>query len=87
MNTDKQIEYMSKLLDQINPVLSDPDSDNFIGIEELSKDDNLTDFFHVIATRLPQLIYAKLTGEEVDPLAFNAIATRLIFQDNQLKHG
>ncbi|WP_417366831.1 hypothetical protein [Flavobacterium beibuense] len=84
MNTEKQIQYMSKVLSALN-TLFDKESENYIGLEELQEGENMNDFFHIIATRAPQHIYTKFTGQEVDPLELNHIATRLIFQDRDSK--
>lgn len=80
MNTKKQIEYHVKIRSALQ-TLFDEDSEHYINPSELGEEDNATDFFHCLATRVPQYMYAKLTGNEVDPLEFNHIANRLILQD------
>lgn len=82
VNKENQIQYMAKITNALNSIF-DKDSENYIDIEKVNKDGNLNDFFHVLGTRAPQFVFARITGQEPDPLEFNHICNRLIFQDKQ----
>jgi hypothetical protein len=78
---EKLLQYQMKILTQIDPILNDEDCESFIGIEELSVDDNMTLFVHALATLVPSYVYAKFTGDtDTDNLGFNHIANRLCYQ-------
>lgn len=78
MSKERQIQYYTKIAGALNDVFN-KDSENFIDV--FADDFDANDFLHVLATRVPQMVLLKLTGEETDPLAFNHICNRLIFQD------
>ena len=77
---EKHIEYAATLLSAVNEVLSNPDSENYIGIEELQDEDNATAFLHALMNMVPTHVYNQLTNGDDDLLGVNAIAVRLIFQ-------
>jgi len=76
---ERQIQYYAKLLDAIQSVF-DEESENYIGLEELSQGDNLTEFIHVLSNSVPNAVYQKVTGVELSNLDFNHIANKLCFQ-------
>jgi hypothetical protein len=82
MDKDRQLQFHVKIAGALND-LFDKESENYLWIEELQKEGALNDFFHCLATRTPQHVYAKITGKEVDPLEFNHLANRLILMDAQ----
>ena len=75
---DKQLQYYAKIAGALNE-LFDKESEFYIDVTAENFDGN--SFFHVLATRVPQMVMAKLTGQEMDPLAFNHAMCRLVFQD------
>lgn len=78
MNQEKQLQYYAKVNSALS-TLFEKENENFIDVfdEEFSANE----FFHVLATRVPQRIMAKLTGHEYDPLEFNHVCNKLIVQD------
>ena len=80
MSKEKQIQYYAKITGALGDVFNE-DSEYFIDV--YADDFNANDFLHVLATRVPQMIFLKLTGKETDPLEFNHICNRLIFQDKK----
>jgi hypothetical protein len=54
-------------------------------IEELNNEDNLKAFIHALATVMPNTLTDKLINEQYDNLGFNQMATRLIFEFDNLK--
>jgi len=81
---DIQIQMMVKITSAIKTCF-DKDSENFIDINEIEKNGNLNDLFHVLGTRAPQYIFCLITGQNPDPLEFNHICNKLIFQDKIIK--
>ncbi|WP_269222038.1 hypothetical protein [Flavobacterium sp. IMCC34518] len=77
-----QIQLQVKILSAIQTCF-DKDSENYIDINQIEKDGNLNDLFHVLGTRVPQHIFSKITGQKPDPLEFNHICNKLIFQDRE----
>jgi hypothetical protein len=77
-----QIQLQVKILSAIQTCF-DEDSENYIDINQIEKDGNLNDLFHVLGTRVPQHIFSKITGQKPDPLEFNHICNKLIFQDRE----
>lgn len=77
-----QIQLQVKILSAIQTCFEE-DSENFIDLDKIVKDGNLNDLFHVLGTRVPQHIFSKITGEQPDPLEFNHICNKLIFQDRE----
>lgn len=84
MDQTKQDQYHYKIRAALQ-TLFDEENEYYLNPEELVESNNATDFFHCLATQVPQYLYAKLTGNEVDPLEFNHIANRLIFQKSKSK--
>lgn len=77
-----QIQFQVKILSALQSVFED-ESDYYIDIDKVSKEGNLNDLFHVLGTRVPQHIFSKITGQSLDPLEFNHICNKLIFQDRE----
>jgi hypothetical protein len=77
-----QIQFQAKILSALQSVF-DEESDYYIDFNEVAKEGNLNDFFHVLGTRVPQHIFSKITGQFPDPLEFNHICNKLIFQDKK----
>lgn len=78
MSTQREIQFYAKISQAIQ-TLFDEDSENQIDIEILEEEGALNDFFHVLANRVPQMVFAKLTHQNLDPLEFNQTMTKLIF--------
>jgi hypothetical protein len=78
MNDKIQMQYYVKIITALNEIFN-KDGENFIDVFE--KEFSANDFFHVLATRVPQLVMAKLTSIEMDPLEFNHACNKLIMQD------
>ncbi len=78
MDQEKQLQYYAKISGALNNIF-DKDDENYIDV----LDDNFSanDFFHTLATRVPQMVMARLTSKEYDPLSFNHVCNRLIMQD------
>lgn len=77
-----QIQLQAKFLSAIQTCF-DEDSENYIDLNEIVENGNLNDLFHVLGTRVPQHIFSKITGQTPDPLEFNHICNKLIFQDRK----
>jgi hypothetical protein len=80
MNKDRQLQYYAKISGALNEIFN-PESEFYIDIQ--SEDFYANDFFHTLATRVPQLVFAKLISQQLDPLGFNHAMNRLITQDIQ----
>lgn len=78
MNEIVQLQYYAKIMAALNTVF-DEDSENHIDV--FADDFKPNDFFHVLATRVPQMIMVKLTSQKFDPLEFNHVCNKLIMQD------
>ncbi len=78
MKDDKQLQYYAKIAGALNEIFME-DSEYFIDV--LDDDFSANDFIHVLATRVPQMVVAKLTSNEFDPLEFNHVCNKLIMQD------
>ena len=80
MSEEKQLQYYGKIMAALGSIF-DEENENHIDIY----DDNFSanDFIHVVATRVPQMVFVKLTNNEVDPLEFNHICNKLIMQDRE----
>lgn len=76
---EKHLEYAAKLVEVVG-LLFDEDSDYYLDPEELMEGNNLTEFFHALATVMPNHLYNKMTGAEDNNLQFNHIANQLCFQ-------
>ncbi|ENI5846079.1 hypothetical protein ABZI28_001670 [Flavobacterium psychrophilum] len=83
MKDNKQFQYYTKIAGALNSIF-DKDSEHFIDVF----DDNFSanDFIHVLATRVPQMVVAKLTNNKFDPLEFNHLCNKLIMQDRIDNH-
>lgn len=77
-----QMQLQAKFLSAIQTCFNE-DSENYIDLDEIEKNGNLNDLFHVLGTRVPQHIFSKITGQTPDPLEFNHICNKLIFQDRK----
>ena len=77
---EKQLQYYVKIAGALNELFNE-DSEFYLDLTDKDFDGN--SFFHVLATRVPQMVMAKLSGQEMDPLTFNHAMCRLIFQENQ----
>jgi hypothetical protein len=80
MSEENQIQYYAKISRAIANIFDEQDENH---IDVLSDDFSPNDFFHVLATRVPQMIMARLTSNETDPLEFNHLCNRLIMQDRE----
>lgn len=78
MNKDKQLQYYTKIAVAINSIFNN-DNENYIDVFE--DDFSANDFIHVLATRVPQMVVAKLTNNNYDALEFNHVCNKLIVQD------
>lgn len=78
MSTKKQLQYFVKVSGALNCIF-DKESENYIDV--FAPDFNVNDFIHVLSPRVPQLIVAKLTNNEFDPLEFNHVCNKIIMQD------
>lgn len=78
-----QIQFQVKILSALQSIF-DKESENYIDIDKVSKEGNLASLFHVLGTRAPQQIFSKITGQNPDPLEFNHICNKLIFQENEV---
>lgn len=78
MNTKNQMQYYMKIAEALNSIF-DKDNENYINV--YADEFNVNDFIHVLATRVPQMVVAKLTNNEFDPLEFNHVCNKLIMQD------
>lgn len=81
---ERQIQFQATILSALQSIF-DEQSDYYIDVNQVSKDGNLNDLFHVLGTRVPQHVFSKITGQKPDPLEFNHICNKLIFQDNQVE--
>jgi hypothetical protein len=79
---DVQIQLQAKILTALQACFEN-DSEHYIDLKKIEKDGNLNDLFHVLGTKVPQYIFSKITGQQPDPLEFNHICNRLIFQDRE----
>ncbi len=79
---DIQIQFQAKILSALQSIF-DEESDYYIDLDKVCKDGNLNDFLHVLCTRVPQHVFSKITGQSPDPLEFNHICNKLIFQDRE----
>jgi hypothetical protein len=77
-----QMQLQAKFLSAIQTCFNE-DSENYIDLDEIEQNENMNDFFHVLGTRVPHYIFSKITGQTPDPLEFNHICNKLIFQDRK----
>lgn len=79
---DKHLKYAITLSAKIGELFDEEsESDFHLQLKEIRKEENLTDFIHALVSIMPFSIYQKLTGDtEMDILAFNHMANRLILQ-------
>ena len=78
MNGKNQMQYYVKIAGALNSIF-DEDNENYIDV--YADKFNPNDFIHVLATRVPQMVVAKLTNNQFDPLEFNHVCNKLIMQD------
>jgi hypothetical protein len=81
----KSTEYAAKITQKIAELIYNDDDELFIGLQELNKDDNLTEFIHAMATEAPCFLYNKLTGDDKNALEFNHLANQLVFQNVEVE--
>jgi hypothetical protein len=81
----KEHEYAMKILGAIQDILENEDSENYIGINELTDGDNLKHFLHALATIAPCHIFNTLTSSEKTQLEFNHVANQLCFEYSKLQ--
>jgi hypothetical protein len=74
-------QLFTKVYSHLAEMMNNPDCENYINIGEV----NANEFFHTLATKVPALIYAQLTEEEIDLLTFNHITNRLIMQFSKIE--
>ena len=80
MNQNKKIhEYSTKILHVIGELFNE-ENENYIGLDELRKEDNLSEFFHALATIAPNYLLNKITEDPKDSLEFNHLAKQLCFK-------
>lgn len=77
MSNKKQMQYYMKIAGALNSIF-DKESENYIDV--FADEFNANDFIHVLSTRVPQMVVAKLTNNEFDPLEFNHVCNKLIMQ-------
>lgn len=77
--TQKQVQYAAMLSGKIAEIFNE-ESEFYINPEELNEGENLTHFFHALATMMPNRIYNQITGEHKNNLEFNHLANQLVFQ-------
>lgn len=78
MNTKNQMQYYLKIAGALNSIF-EKDNENYIDV--YADEFNANDFIYVLSTRVPQVVVAKLTNNEFDPLEFNHVCNKLIMQD------
>lgn len=73
-------EFAAVILDKIAP-LFDTDSDDFTySLQQLSDDEELTEFIFALACVVPAMFYNEIAGEDKNYLQFNHLANQLCFQ-------
>jgi hypothetical protein len=80
MSKNKTEEYTIALISAVSEVFNE-ENDHHINQEDLSNEDNLTDFFHALANVMPTYFHNQLTGSESHAIEFNHIANSLIYQN------
>ena len=80
MSEEKQLQYYAKIMTALGNIFNE-ESECYIDVYDENFSAN--DFIHVVATRVPHLVFVKLTSNEVDPLEFNHICNKLIMQDRE----
>ena len=81
----RQLQYTTKLLGAIQEGCFDEEAPNKIDLKDFNDEEKLTDFIHALANCVPNQIFGKLKGSEVNNLEFNHIANRLCFQNSTLE--
>lgn len=74
------VQYAAKILSTLSPILTDEDSENHIGLEELQEGDNLKHFIHALGTVASCHLFNQFTGGDKSWLEFNHVANTLIFE-------
>ena len=80
MSKEKLEQFTVALVSAVSEVFNE-DNDFHINQEELSEDDNLTDFFHVLGNIMPTYMYNQITGNDIHKIDFNHLANKLIYQN------
>ena len=73
----KSTEYTALILDKLGELFEG----NETLMQELSEDNNATEFIHAMANMVPTHLYNQLTNESLQILEFNHLANRLCFQN------
>lgn len=77
---EKVLRYAVLIAEAVQTLL-DPDNENYIGgVDELEEGKNATHFTHALANMAPAMVFAHLTGSDINLLEFNHMANRLCFQ-------
>ena len=82
---ERQVQYLAKILAAIQEGCFDKEAPNKIDLKDFNDEEKLTDFIHALANCVPNQIFGKLTGSEVNNLEFNHIANQLVFQNSHLE--
>ena len=75
--TEKWMQYAVLITEKVKELI---DEDGEIGSEELSNDDNLTEFFHALANVAPAHIFNGIKGAKKNHIEFNHLENPLCFK-------
>lgn len=78
---EKGQEYFYKILLALNEMLNNEESEFYIDINEVIKEDGLSEFFHALGNIAPLYIYQKITNNDKSALGFNHLMNELIVQN------
>ncbi len=77
---EKVLHYAVLIAEAVQTLL-DPDNENYIGsVDELEQGKNATHFTQALANVAPAIVFANLTGRDLNLLEFNHMANRICFQ-------
>ena len=79
MKQEKWITYAALIGDQVRAMF-DPNSENYIDVQELNDEENATAFFHALFNIAPGMLYKQLIDEDLDLLDINHVANKLVFR-------
>ena len=71
--TDRSDYFLGRIIEQIVPLIN-KESEDYIEI----KDEELFDFLHALATKMPALVYRQITGKELTHLEFQHIMNHIL---------
>lgn len=78
--TERYPEFAAVIIDRLASIF-DKDSEDFsYDLEQLSEDEELTEFMFALACVVPAKLFNEITGDDKDYLEFNHLANRLCFQ-------